>query len=49
MSVSNNGMLVYHPNGSVIHAYNIQSGELVGILQGHFDKVELDDFHPQKR
>ena len=46
MAVSNNGQLVYHPNGNVINVYHIQSGELINTLQGHYEKINCCVFHP---
>ena len=49
MSVSSNGKFVFHPNGNSIHVYNIHTGELVHLLQAHYDKVNAILAHPQKQ
>jgi WD40 repeat protein len=39
-------MIVYHPNASLINAYNIHTGDLIESLQGHYDRVNCCTFHP---
>jgi len=46
IAVSNNGKFVYYPSFNSINVYDIYSGEQVGVLQGHLDKVNCCVFHP---
>lgn len=36
--VSANGEVVYYPNGNNIHPYRIHTGDMLPILQGHYEK-----------
>jgi len=46
IAVSNNGKFVYYPSFNSINVYDIYSGDQVGTLQGHLDKVNCCVFHP---
>jgi WD40 repeat protein len=47
MCVSNNGMIVYHPGGSFIDAFYVETGEKFTSYQGHYERVNCCVFNPQ--
>jgi len=46
-AVSKDGNFVYHPNGHTIGVYEVQTGRLVNVLQGHVGNVNCIVFHPK--
>jgi DNA excision repair protein ERCC-8 len=46
LTVSPDGMLVYHPNLTMVNVYNIHTGIFINQLQGHYDRVNCCIFHP---
>jgi DNA excision repair protein ERCC-8 len=46
LGISNNGDVVFHPNGNFVHSYRIHTGELVASLQGHYERVNCCKFRP---
>jgi len=46
MAMSTDNRIVYHPNGNVIHAYNIQTGDLVKQYKAHFERVNACTVQP---
>jgi DNA excision repair protein ERCC-8 len=45
IAASLNGKVVYHPVKQGIHSYDIHTGELLSVMQGHFEKVRSCVFH----
>jgi DNA excision repair protein ERCC-8 len=43
------GTIMYHANGSQIGVYNVESGASIGMLMGHFGRVNSMVFHPQEQ
>jgi len=46
-AVSKDGNFVYHPNGHTIGVYEVQTGRLLNVLQGHIGNVNCIVFHPK--
>jgi DNA excision repair protein ERCC-8 len=46
MAISSDGQVLYHPNGSDILPLEAHSGRSLGLLRGHFDRVNCCVFHP---
>ncbi len=46
MAISNDGELLYHPNGAHILVSEAHTGRKVGLLRGHYNLINSIAYHP---